>query len=305
MLKFILLTIIIFTQLQAQLLKYDIKPSWLKSNSYKNIKILDSMELDFKDFNAIEVNELSALAYKKNKLFAISNRGYLYHFNIQIQKNKVINLKLEKAVKLKKKNNKKLKKKHRDAEGMVLVDNKLYISFERKPRVDIFSLNGKRITRYKLDDKLENIFNYQSKNKALEAIAYNKKYGIIVGAEKPLKNEDSKYHVLYAKNNTWRFEADASLTAMEFIDENELLTLERSFNSFSRQRIIILKKVTLTKEKNTISKSKILARLDSYDGWHLDNFEGLTKVGKKKFLMISDDNRGFFQKTLLVLFEIK
>jgi hypothetical protein len=57
--------------------------------------------------------------------------------------------------------------------------------------------------------------------------------------------------------------------------------------------------------KHHVCKSKYLAAFDSYKGWHIDNFEGLTKVGKNRFLMISDDNDSFFQKTLLVLFEIR
>jgi len=111
-------------------------------------------------------------------------------------------------------------------------------------------------------------------------------------------------HVIYAKNKTFKFRASSSLTAMEFIDDTKLLTLERSFNQITRRRVIILKELDLSKSTNGISKSKTIAILDSSKGWRLDNFEGLTKIGKNKFLMVSDDNRGFFQKTLLVLFEV-
>jgi hypothetical protein len=44
--------------------------------------------------------------------------------------------------------------------------------------------------------------------------------------------------------------------------------------------------------------------MDSQKGWHIDNFEGLTKVGKNLYLMVSDDNESIFQKTLFVLFEL-
>jgi len=54
-----------------------------------------------------------------------------------------------------------------------------------------------------------------------------------------------------------------------------------------------------------ICKSETLAKLDSADGWRLDNSEGLTRVDKNRYLMVSDDNENIFQKTLLVLFEIK
>ena len=290
--------------LQAKLIDYDIKPKNMKSKKFMSIKILDSMELKFDDFKDIEVNELSALSYKKGKLYALSNRGYLYMFKLKIKKNKVSRLTLKKAFELKKKNSKRLKKKYRDAEGMVLVDNELYISFERKPRIDVFNLNGKKVRKYKIPKELRYIGNYQTKNKALESIAYSKKYGIITAAELPLIGADDSLHVVYAKDKKYKFFASSSLTAMEFIDDDRLLTLERSFNQLTRQRVIVLKEVDLSKVKDGVCQSKVLAMLNSSKGWRLDNFEGLTKVGKNKFLMVSDDNRGFFQKTLLVLFKI-
>ena len=301
--KIILFLLIAFT-IHAQLIKYDIKPNNMHSNKFMSIKILDSKELIFADFNSVEVNELSALAYTKSKLYALSNRGYLYKFNLKFIKNKITLLTLEKAFPLKKKNGKKLKKKHRDAEGMLFLDNELYISFERKPRIDIFNLNGKKIRKYRIKKELKNIQNYQGNNKALESIAYSKKYGIITAPELPLIASQDGLHIIYTKDKEFKFLASSSLTAMEFIDDDRLLTLERSFNQLTRQRVIILKEVNLSKIKNNICKTKILAVLNSFNGWHLDNFEGLTKVSKNKFLMVSDDNRSFFQKTLLVLFEI-
>jgi len=300
----LLFLILITITLHAKLINYDIKPKYLKSNKFMNIKVLDSMELRFDDYKGIEVNELSALSYKKGKLYALSNRGYLYKFNIKLKKNKVSRLTLKKAFELKKKNGKRLKKKHRDAEGMVLVDNELYISFERKPRIDVFNLNGKKLRKYQIPKQLKYIRNYQSKNKALESIAYSKKYGILTAPELPLIGSDEGLHVVYAKDKKFKFFASSSLTAMEFIDEDRLLTLERSFNQLTRQRVIVLKVVDLSKIKDGVCKTKVLAMLNSSKGWRLDNFEGLTKVGKNKFLMVSDDNRGFFQKTLLVLFKI-
>ncbi len=300
----ILLLLLITLSLNAELYTHNIKPNELKSNKYMKIKILDTVALKFDDLDDIEFNEISALAYKKNRLYALSNRGYLYHLKIKIKKNTIKRLKLVKAMELKRKNGKRLKKKDRDSEGMVLVDDKLYISFERNPRVDIFSLNGEKIEDYELSQELKDVENYQTKNKALESVAYSKKYGIVTAAELPLVNEDENLHVLYAKDRTWKFRATSNLSAIEFIDDDRLLTLERSFNVLTRQRVITIKEVNLSKTHKGISRMRILAIMSSNNGWNLDNFEGLTKVGKNKFLMISDDNQGVFQKTVLVLFKI-
>jgi len=301
----IILLFLITIALNAQLINFDIKPKHMKSKKFMNIKILDSVKLKFDAIDDIKFNEISALAYEKDKLYALSNKGYLHYLKIKIKKNKISRLTLKKSTALKKKKSKsRLKKKHRDAEGMVLVDNELYISFERKARVDVFSLNGVKIKKYKIPKELKYMGNYQTKNKALESIAYNEKYGILIAPEQPLIGSAEALHVIYAKDNRYSFTASSSLSAMEFIDEDRLLTLERSFNQLTRKRVIVLKEVSLNKVKNNIAHSKILAVLDSSRGWRLDNFEGLTKVGKNKFLMISDDNRSFFQNTLLVLFKV-
>ncbi|MCW8954908.1 MAG: esterase-like activity of phytase family protein [Sulfurimonas sp.] len=302
--KFFLTMIAIVYSLNAQLYTHSIKPQSLKSDKLMNIKILDTVAVKFDDFNGIEFHEISALAYQKNKLYALSDRGYLYHLNIKIKKNRIKSLKLVKALELKRKNSKRLKKKHRDAEGMVLVDEELYISFERKPRVDVFSLNGKKIKKYEIQKELNNIDNYQTKNKALESIAYSKKHGIVTAPEIPLLGNDENLHVVYAKNKQYKFRATSKLSAMEFIDENRLLTLERSFNVLTRQRVVTLNEIDLRKSHNEISRARLLAVMSSDDGWNLDNFEGLTKVGKNKFLMVSDDSGGYFDKTVFVLFKV-
>ena len=295
---------LICSSLYGAITDYEIKPKNLYSSKQFNINILDAKELSFKPLNDIKVTELSALAYRNNTLYALSDRGYLYHFDIDIKNSKISKLILKKAFELKNKKNKKLKKKRRDAEGMVFLKDDLLISFERKHRAELFSLNAVKIKKIKINKQLRDKDNYQSKNKGLEAIAYSKKYGVITAPEIALVNENEEYHTLYAKDKSWKFQAEGSIVALEFMDKNRVMVLLRSFNEFTRKRVTVLSEINLKKCKNGICKSKILARLDSSDGWNLDNFEGLTKVGKNRYLMVSDDNGSFFQKTLLVLFEI-
>lgn len=304
MTKILFLLFITVFSLNAQLYVYDIKPKSLKSDKFMSIKILDSLVLKFDDVDGIEFSEISALAYKKKILYALSDKGNLFHFKINIKKNTIGSVRLLKALHLRHKDSKRLKKKHRDSEGMVLIDDRLYISFERKPRVDIFSLNGEKIKEQEISQELKNIHNYQTKNKALEAIAHNEKYGIITAPELPLRYEYEDIHVLYAKDKKYAFRASSALSAMEFIDDNRLLTLERAFNKITGQITVTLKEVNLKKIDKGICRTRLLADMNSSDGWRLDNFEGLVKVGKNRFLMISDDNGSSLQKTVLVLFEV-
>ena len=301
----LILTLLLSTLLNSKLINYNIKPKNLLSNSYMGITILDSKELKFKKYKGYDVEELSALAFKKNQLYALDDKGKLYTFKIKIKSDKIKKLKLKNIVKLKDKKGNKLSRFDRDSEGMVLVNGAFLVSFEKNPRVEIFSLNAKQTGEVKINKKLRDIDDYRSANTALEALAYNYKYGLVTAPEAPLKKKNLSYHTLYAKKKTWKFRSYGNITALEFINDDEILIMMRSFNHFSRSREIVLSKINLSScEKKDICKSTILARLNSKDGWKIDNFEGLTKVDKNRYLMISDDNGSFLQKTLLVLFKI-
>lgn len=302
--QIIIFSLFLSLNLFAIIIDYEIRPQNLYSSQYMGIRILDSKELKFKALNGIEVTELSALAYKNSKLYALSDKGYLYHFKLYIKNSKIQQLSLIKALKLKNKKSKKLKKKKRDSEGLVFFGDDLLISFERKHRVELFSLNAVKIKKNKIHKNLRDIENYRSENKGLEGVAYSSKYGVITAPERPLKHEDKVYHILYAKDRCWKFKAEGNITAIEFIDKDSVLVLLREFNEFTRKRVTTLREVDLNDCEKGVCKSRVLAKLDSSEGWHLDNFEGLTKVSENRYLMISDDNGSFFQKTLLVLFEI-
>jgi len=288
MLKNLLIVLFFTTFLSADITDYEIKPSSLKTSQFMNIKILDSKELRF---SSSQINELSALAYEKDTLYALGDKGFLHKFIILIKDNKIKKISLQKTIKLK---GDKL-----DSEGLVLKDDKLLISFERKPKVVLYSKDGKKIKKKKIHKELRDIKEYKRKNKALEAVAYNKKYGVLTAPELPLKKSNKNYHTLYSKKRKWDFSACGSITALEFMSKDEVMVLQRDFNSLTRRRVTTISKLNL---KNL--EYKILAKLDTQKGWNIDNFEGLTKVDEKKYLMISDDNNSFFQKTLLVLFEV-
>ena len=298
----IFLSIFMITLLQAKLIDYDIKPDWLKKNNYMGLTILDSKELEFDTYKNIKFREISALAFKNNILYGLNDKSKLFKFHLDIQKDKIVGLELEDVIKLKDKKDKKLIKINRDSEGMFIVGKKLIISFEKNPRVEIYSFDGKKIRAIPINKSLRDISDYVAPNKALESLAYNKKYHLVTAPELPLKGE--KYHTLYSKKKQWKFKVNGSITALEFIDKNRILVLQRDFNYFTRRRETILSIVNLSKCKKKICKEKTVAIFKSSDGWHLDNFEGLTRISKNKFLMISDDNESLFQKTLLVLFKI-
>ena len=299
MIKSLLLLLFVVALSFAKIIDFEMYSNSLLSDRLVNIKILDAKELEFKSINSIEVKELSALAYKDKKLYVLGDKGKLFHFDISIQGDRIQELSLVKAFKLKNTYGEVLKKSHRDSEGLCFIEDELLVSFERKPRIDVYSLHGIKEKKKKIHKDLREIKNYRDKNDALESVAYNKKYGAITAPEKSLKAQSKDAHIIYAKKDTWKIPKEGSITALEFMNEDTVMVLQRKFNNFTRRRVVTISSLNLEN-----SEYKVLASLDTKDGWNLDNFEGLTKVDENKYLMISDDNDSFFQKTLLVLFEV-
>jgi len=261
-----------------------------------DIKILDTYELKSKD-----IHELSALAYDGKTLYALSDYGVLHHFKLKIKNNKIKIIKPIKSYKLKNKNYIRLKKKKRDSEGLVYLNNKLYISFERKPRVEQYSLNGIKIKKIKIPKILRDIKNYKSKNKALESLAYSDKYGFITAPEEPFK--DKNIHKLYTtKNKIFSFKASGLITDIVFIDTDNILVLQRDWCSLKFKLTITLTKVNLANCNQNMCQSEILRTLTNHKDNFIDNYEGLTKIDKNLFLMVSDDNNNILQKTYFMLF---
>jgi len=305
-LKYIFLNLLLFLPLYANIVNYKITPNNSLHVENQKIRILDSKFLDFKNKSDVPFHEISDLAYKNNLLYFVSDEGYLYKFFLLIKDNKIKKLHYLNAFTLKNKKMHKLKKKKTDSEGLAFYKDNLLISFERKHRISLYSKKAVKIKKVKIHEDLRNRDNYASKNKGLEAVAFNNKYGVITAPELPLKNKNNQYHRLYTRDKVFAFKADGSIVGLEFINKDDILVLLRQFNYITRRRVASLIKVQLNHcNTKRVCTSQVMAKLDSKDGWHLDNFEGLTKVDKNKYLMVSDDNDNFLQKTLLVLFEIK
>ncbi len=282
---------------------------------FSKIKFLDQKQLMYDYIDGVKFSELSDLAYfvPTQELFMISDEGKLFSFKA-IFSDRIEKLEPLFAVKLRKKHGKKFKKWRRDSEGMTLDgDGHLLISFEGKAKIAWFHKNsdkkGQMIRTYRLPKILKKSENYRSRNKSLEALAWHFKYGILTATEWPLKRDHKKRQTLYAlSGKKWHFkaepEAKSAIAAIEVMEDGNVLVLERSFTGYMNPFIITLKKVYLNTCKNGMCKTERLLKMNSHQGWDVDNFEGLARVGKNRYVMISDDNDNFFQKTLLIYFEV-
>lgn len=310
--RYLLLSLFFIVDLFGGVKEVDIVPPHAK---LQHIKILDQVELQYRVIDSEKFSEISDIAYlpSKEKLFMISDEGILFVFHAKFGE-KIEALKPIEATKLTKKDGKPFKKWRKDSEGLTL-DGKgrLLVSFEGKAKIGWFHKNsekiGQRIKKYKIPALLRNQKNYRSRNKSLEALAWHPKYGVLTVTEWPLKRDHKKKQTVYALNGKkWHFKAEpeprSAVSAIEVTDDGNLLVLERSYTGLMDPFVVTLKKVYLNRCNKGWCHTEILAKMNSHQGWDVDNFEGLARVGKNRYVMVSDDNDNFFQRTLLIYFEV-
>lgn len=302
-----------FGLLQAQMLPTEIAP-FLSGKQFEGITLLDQKILYFQKIEGLRFSEISDLAYDKKdkKLYFVSDEGKLFVFESYFTE-KIERLNAKSGFTLVKKKGQKFRKWRRDSEGLAL-DNKgrIYISFEGRAKVGRFDAKGRMQKEYRLPKILREPKNYRSRNKSLEALTWHPKYGLLTAAEWPLKHKKKKEQTIYALDGkVWHFKAEAeqksAVVAMEVMDDGNIMVIERSFIDIIHPFIVTLKKVYLNRctTKKHMCQSEILVKMNSHKGWLIDNFEGLTRVGEHRYVMVSDDNNNFLQQTLLVYFEVK
>jgi len=258
---------------RANAYNYSITPENINSR-FMRTNILSSFLIKAKTYNNLPITEFSDIAWDEDEklLYAVSDEGLLYHLKINIIKNKLKTVDIVFATELKNKQKQALKGKFSDAEGLVvkngnngkLGDSTLIISFENKPRINSYSINGNLIKKVKTVKKLGKRKYFRHNNKALESVTIHPKYGILTASELPLKSK--------------------AITSPVVISLRKL-NLDKC-------------------NTENLCEIVTIAKFDSSDGWILDNFEGLTRLRDNQYLMVSDNNNNPLQKTLLVLFEV-
>jgi hypothetical protein len=308
---------------------YDLQPDndeFIKTSKSVDISILSSIGLRFTDNAGNKVSELSGIVWDADDsiLYAVSDEGMLYHFSIdigrsEINKNPTIKtVRLINSYPLLARNGSRLKGEWRDSEGLSSTnedngkkkDTELIVSFENKPRIARYSVDGKFLGEVKLPKKLWQIKNYRSKNKALESVSRHVKYGVLTAAEYPLKMDDKKIQTLYSsQGKEWHFKAstakNSAITGLEILSNGHVLVLERAWSGLENALVISLSSIDLDhcgEKKQCFVKR--MAILSSADGWLLDDFEGLAHYKNGNYFMVSDDNENAFQSTVLTLFQI-
>ena len=281
--------------------------------STPNITILEQRMLIYPPKNSLRFSEISDLAYdKKNKLlYMIGDKGTLYTFSATFNTNKM-QLNYLNVHKIREKGKEaKEKKSYYDTEGLTLDNkNQLYLSFEKQPRITTLSKKGFIQKNQSLTKELKKKKNYYHSNKIFEALVWHPTYGLLTAGEYPLHKKKKQQQTIYSTHGKkWHFKMqnheNSAITAIEIINNDELLILERSYTGIFDPLHITLTKLYL-KEYNQQRhcKTEVLASFHGQLGGSVNNYEGLAKVGENRFIMISDNNNKSILPTELIYFKV-
>lgn len=287
------------------------------------IRLLGALVLEDAIVNGIKLAELSGLAWDEDEqiLYALSDKGYLFHLRPRFERGILVNVDLLHAFRLRDRRGKALRGKLRDSEGLAIErgadgvrgNSELIVSFERVPRILHYRPDGRWLAAERLPASLRDIRRYSDPNEALEAVAVHPQLGILTGPELPMKGTAEGVNTIYSLDGgRWQYPSHAAprsaLVDMVALPDGSLLTLERSYVSLLDPVVISLRRVWLSRPggRQADRKARVddVAVLDNSQGWAIDNFEGLTRHRGNRFFMVSDDNQKFYQRTLLVYFEL-
>lgn len=306
-------------------------PADINSSGSGKIAILDTKILSFDTIDGEKFFGISALAYDSDThiLYMLSDRSRLYAFDLEVKNGKISRLKPLWAKRLRDRYGHKYFVRSSDSEGMALIARNgkkyLLISFEQNPRILLFDLRGREVglpVQKSLGDLKERLsltglppilrkpFSYRKKNQMLESVTYTKRYGAVVTPEFPLRKTKGDLQGLYNHKGCIchfkRHGNDLAVTELEALADGSLLALQRGVHLGKGIRVETqLLKIDIGKIRHGICPSELLFHASTDEGWALDNFEGLCGIGEGLFLMVSDDNGNFFQKTILVLFKLR
>jgi len=264
--------------------------------------VLDSVNLEKFSFKDLSFNEISDVAYNldDNKLYMVSDKGIIFAFEAKFDSK--IHLKPLWGYKLNKKG-KRLKLFKRDSEGLCVVNGKPFVSFEGKPRVAQIGKKGKIVKYIKLPKDLKKA-KLQNRNKGLESLAYHPEYGFLMAFEYPPKGRAKCNQIIYSTSGKkWDLHLESykncAISALEVIDNENILVLERAYGGIFSTFVVTLKKFNLKTKQ-----SKVIFQIDKSSDM-IQNYEGLAKIDNTHYLMVSDDNNNPFASSILMLLEIK
>ncbi len=300
---------------------FEISEKYKPGDDFMATRLLGAVRLNAKKMKGEKPRELSGLAWDDDErlLLAISDDGFIVHLEPEITNSILTGLKVAGVYPLYGEDGKQLTKSLGDAEGLVghnmsnriSGDSYVSISFEERPRIQDFSLQGEFLRSHELPESLRSINNYADKNQELESLTIHPVHGMLTAPERPLETSGTQFFSLYnLTGDVWHYPSldhkNSALVGMETMPNGNILVLERRFASLFQPIIFALRELNLSAPE--LSEAKLVREVihfNSSDAWKIDNFEAVAHHTENRYFVISDDNESVFQKTLLIYLEIK
>ncbi len=279
----------------------------------RDYKVLPSQTIQ-----GVQLSELSGLAWDADEqlLYAISDKGRLFHFRLRITGNHIDEVSAVYAANLTDLEGERVKKGRRDSEGLTVInanngkhgDTQLVISFEGDPRIIRFTPQGQAIKNITLPPTLNNIRQYRYGNNGLESVTFHPRYGFLTAPELPLRGQEKNIHTIYAMNGQrWFFPAypadNSGISALETLPDGNLLVLERAWSGLLSPLTVSLRYLDMQHcSAKKLCPVRNLQVLSSH--LFIDNYEGLTHIKGNQYLMVSDDGDETLLTTTLALFTL-
>jgi hypothetical protein len=176
--------------------------------------ILDRVALPEYTSEGVKIAELSGLSWdeKAKLLYAVSDKGYLYHFKLQVDADKLTAVETVFATSIEDSNTSLLSWDLTNAEAVQVhlgaSGQELLIAFEDGPAIARFSTDGKFIEDVKLPPRLADPNSYNDPNKRLESVTEIQPFGILTAPEAHLIDEPKAQHSIFAMDGrSWGFPA--------------------------------------------------------------------------------------------------
>ena len=285
-----------------------------------HIRFLGMLQLPNPTVDGMRFSQLSGLAWDDDDgiLYAISDKGFLFHLQPIFENGVLTGLNLLKAVHLRELGSgKPLKGTRADCEGLDILhgrngrkgDAELIISFERFPRIVRYRPDGYAISEYPLSAPLNDARMYQDPNEMLESVCVDSKLGILTVPEVPLKGEHqgvTRIFSLDGKSWIYPLPTGNRISALECLGNYRVMALESNFSGILGRLEVFLKIATLSPRGSITEPVPVetAVALDTDKGHQIDNFEGLARHRGNRFFLVSDDNDLFIQRSLLMYFEL-
>ncbi len=202
-----------------------------------------------------------------------------------------------------------------DAEGLALRKGQAFVSYEQRPRIDIYPINGRATA--KPVGRLPHLIpdsEFRS-NAGMETLALSPADGPLKGAMVTVAEAsvDSRGHLFAAvlegpRKGLFAVVKDSSYSVTDgvFLGDGDLLLLERRFNFAQGVGMRIRRIKGDTIKPGAVVDGDILIEADLSN--QIDNMEGMDVIelpdGTRRIILVSDDNHSFLQRNVMLEFKL-